>query len=120
MAREETTWGSEDSRLQGNAVEDSRRENAISRVKYVNARTPDIPLITAFRLTHIDSLPGLKYVAESKKIMKTKMSNLREMLPTVGDLSIFQAVGNGFLNLLVDIDICVSQLRYRGKFLFLP
>ena len=84
----------------------------------MRARTPDIPLIKAFRLAHIDALPGLKYVAESKKNKKTKMSNLRKMLPAVGDTSIFRAAGNGFLNLLVDSDICVSQCRYRGKLPF--
>ena len=105
----------EDSRLQDTVAEDSRRENTIALAKYVHSRTPDIPLIKAFHLTHVDALPGLKYVEESKKNKKTKMGNLREMLSAVGDMSIFRAVENGFLKLLVDSDICVSQFFYLGE-----
>ena len=42
----------EDSRTQDNAAADSLREDALSLVKYARARTPDIPLIKAVRLTH--------------------------------------------------------------------
>ena len=84
----------------------------------MRARTTDIPLIKAFHLTHIDALPGLKYVTESKKNKKTKMSNLREMLAAVGDLSIFRAVENGFIKLLVDCAIFVARFLLCGELPF--
>ena len=97
--------------MRGSATVDSRRENTISLAKYVSARTPDIPLTKAFRLTQIDSLPGLKYAEDPETNKKTKMINLRKMLPAVGDMSIFRAVENGSPKLLADSDICVSQFR---------
>ena len=84
----------------------------------MRARTTDIPLIKAFHLTHIDALQGLKYVTEPKKNKKTKMSNLRDMLATVDDLSIFRAAGNGFLNLLVDCAIFVARFLLCGELPF--
>ena len=46
------------------------------------------------------------------------MSNLGEMLAAVGDLSIFRAVGNGSLKLLVASAICVSRFLVCGEVAF--
>ena len=55
---------------------------------------------------------------EPRKRKKKKISNLREMLSAVGDLSIFQEVENGFPMLLVDSDTSIAICGISGKFLF--